>query len=87
MEITDIRIKKIEKEDSKIKAIATITIDGCFVIHDIKVVSKDDGFIISMPSKKLASGGFADIAHPITKEARENLNALVVEAYNKALAE
>ena len=64
MQITDIRVRKIEKE-GKLKAVASITIDNEFVVHDIKVIDGEKGFFIAMPSKKTADGEYRDIAHPI----------------------
>ena len=40
MQITDVRIRKVEKE-GKMKAVVSITIDDEFVVHDIKVIEKD----------------------------------------------
>ena len=86
MNITEIRVKLLEKEDSRLKAVASMTIDGCFVVHEIKILEKDDGFIVSMPNKKKSNGKFADIAHPINVETREQINNAVIEAYKKELA-
>lgn len=82
MNITEIRIKLINKEDSRIKAVASMTIDSCFVVHDIRVLEKEDGYIVSMPSKKNNNTGkFSDIVHPINTETREMINKAVIEAY------
>ncbi len=75
------------KEESKLKGIASITIDECFVVHDIKVIEGRDGLFIQMPNKKTADGQHKDIAHPINTETRETIKNIVLEAYNKALAE
>jgi len=56
MNITETRIRLVTKDDSKLKAIATITIDGCMIVHDIKVVEGTDGLFIAMPSRKMPSG-------------------------------
>ncbi len=86
MNITEVRVKLLDKEDSRLKAVASMTIDGCFVIHEIKILEKEDGFIVSMPNKKKTSGKFTDIAHPINTETRELINNTVIEAYKKELA-
>lgn len=83
MNITDIRVRKIAKE-GKMKAVASITIDGVFVVHDIKVIEGDKGLFIAMPSKKATDGEFRDVAHPINSETRDNLQKLVLEAYENA---
>lgn len=85
MQITDVRVKLIANDDTKIKAIASITIDECFVVHDIKVIEGNEGIFVVMPSKKTADGSHKDIAHPINTETREYLIATVLEAYENAL--
>ncbi len=86
MNITEVRVRLVKKEDSKLKAAASITIDNCFVIHDIKVISGTDGLFIAMPSRKTPEGEFKDIVHPINTETREMISAKVIEAYEKELA-
>lgn len=83
MKITDVRIRL--KDEAKLKGIASITIDECFVIHDIKVIEGKDGLFISMPSKKTNEGEHKDICHPIKTETREMIKEEVINAYNKAL--
>lgn len=85
MKITDVRIRL--KDEAKLKAVASITIDECFVVHDIKVIDGKDGLFVSMPSKKNADGAHKDIAHPIKTETRAELQSVVLEAYNKAVQE
>lgn len=85
MKITDVRIRL--KNETKLKGVASITIDECFVVHDIKIIEGNDGPFISMPSKKTSDGQFKDIAHPINTETREEIKDAVLEAYNKAVAE
>ena len=85
MEITDVRIRKVEK-DGKMKAIVSITLDDVFVIHDIKVIEGDKGLFIAMPSRKGADGEFRDIAHPISSEMRNKLQDLIIERYNRDIA-
>lgn len=81
MQITDIRIRKIEKE-GKMKAVVSITIDNEFVVHDIKVIEGEKGLFIAMPSRKASDGEFRDIAHPINSATRENIQKLILEKYN-----
>ena len=85
LNISDIRIRLVKKDDSKLKAVASITIDECFVVHDIKVIEGKEGFFISMPSKKTPDGEFKDIVHPIKTETRKELETKIVEAYQEAL--
>ena len=84
MNISDIRIRLVNKEDSKLKAVASLTIDECFVVHDIKVVQGNESLFISMPSRKTPDGEYRDIVHPINTETRELLVAEVLRAFENA---
>lgn len=86
MKISDIRIRLIKKDDTKLKAVASIIIDDCFAVHDIKIISGQDGDFIAMPSRKTPDGEFKDIAHPINSEIREELKNKILAAYKEALA-
>ena len=81
LNITDVRIRLVKKDGSKLKAVASITLDDCFVIHDIKVIDGTDGYFIAMPSRKTNDGEYKDIAHPINTETRERLKTAVLEAF------
>ena len=83
MKISDVRIRQVEKDDSKLKAIASITIDDCFVVHDIKIIEGKDSLFIAMPSKKLGKGEFRDIAHPLSSTTREKIKTAVFAEYNR----
>ena len=84
MSITDVRIRKIDQEDGKLRGVASITIDDVFVVHDIKVIQGDRGLFIAMPSRKTAEGDYRDIAHPITSGARDKIQTAILDAYEKA---
>ena len=86
LKISDVRIRFVKKEDSKLKAVASITIDDCFVVHDIKVIEGTDGPFIAMPSRRTSEGDFKDIAHPLNTETREDLKNAILAAYNEELA-
>ena len=83
MQITDVRIRKVEKE-GKMKAVVSITIDEEFVVHDIKIIEGEKGLFIAMPSRKAADGEYRDIAHPINTQTRDRLQKIVLDAYEKA---
>lgn len=87
MNITDVRIKPIDKDNSKVRAVASITIDGEFVVHDIKVVDGQNGLFIAMPSKKDGNGDFKDVAHPINTATRNKIKDAVLEQYNAVIGE
>ena len=84
MEITDIRIKKVASE-GKMKAIASVTFDNAFVVHDIKVIEGQEKLFTAMPSRKTPDNEFKDIAHPINAEMRTILENAIIEKYNEAL--
>ena len=84
MNITDVRIRIVKKEDSKLKAVASITIDNCFVVHDIKVIEGAEGYFIAMPSRKTNDGEYKDIAHPINTETREFIKTEILKAFEYA---
>ena len=83
MNITDVRLRKVEGDNS-IKAIASITIDGVFVVHGLRVIQGDNSLFVVMPSKKTPNGEYKDIAHPLQQETRDEISKLVLEAYEKA---
>ncbi len=80
MEITDVNLKLLDK-DNTIKAIASMTIDNCFVVHNIKVLNVENNVFVAMPSKKLADGTFKDLAHPINKDARAIVETAILNKY------
>ena len=86
MQITDVRIRKISKE-GKMKAIVSITLDGEFVVHDIKVIEGEKGLFIAMPSIRAGDGEYRDIAHPINSQTREMIQNIILERYEAVLEE
>ena len=86
MTITDVRIRLIDKE-GKMRAVASITIEGVFVVHDIKIIEGDKGMFIAMPSRKSPDGEYRDIAHPINSDMRYRMQSMVLAEYEKMMAE
>ena len=84
MKISDVRVRMVKSESSKIKASASITIDECFVVHDIKVIEGNEGYFIAMPSRKTPDGEFKDIVHPLNTETREMIKEIVLKAFDEA---
>lgn len=81
MEITRVTVREIEM--NMVKGIASIIIDDCFVVHDLRVVDGDRGFFVAMPSRKLPNGDFKDIAHPLNAETREKIQKAVLNEFFK----
>ncbi len=87
MKISDVRIRLVKSEASKIKASASITIDDCFVVHDIKIIEGNEGYFIAMPSRRTPDGEFKDIVHPLNTETREMIKDVVLKAFEENKAE
>lgn len=82
MRITDVRLRKVQTE-GKMRAVASITFDDEFVVHDIRVIEGQNGLFAAMPSRKTPEGEFRDVAHPITAQAREMIQNAVLQAYRE----
>lgn len=83
MNITKVSVRQVDM--NKVKAIASITIDDDFVVHDLRVVEGERGLFVAMPSRKLPSGNFRDVAHPINSQTREMIQNVVLEEYKRFL--
>lgn len=84
MNITDVIVRKIPKE-GKLKGIVSVTFDDEFVVHDIKLIERDSGLFLAMPSRKTADGEYRDIAHPLNSNVRQKLQDTILKYYNNAL--
>ena len=84
MEITSVTIRKVEKEDSRMRGIASVLLDDCFAIHDIRIIEGDNGLFVAMPSRKTSVGEYRDIAHPINPETRAMFEKAILDAYETA---
>ena len=81
MRITEVRVSL--RDDAKLKAFASITLDDCFVIRGLKIIEGKDGTFIAMPSRRRKDGEYQDIAHPITADARDEMERVILEEYRK----
>ena len=86
LKISDVRVRLVQKEDSKLKAVASMTIEDCFVIHDIKIIEGQEGYFIAMPSRKASDGEYKDIAHPINTDTRKQIIDVILNAFNEEVA-
>lgn len=82
MEVTDVRLRRVNTE-GRMLAIASITIDDEFVVHDIRVIDGNNGMFVAMPSKRTPDGEFRDIAHPISSKTREKIQEAVLAEYER----
>ena len=87
LNITDVKIRLVDNPSSRLKAVASVVIEDGLVIHDIRIVSgASDKLFIAMPSRKMPSGEFKDVVHPINSEVRNNFDSTILSAYEKALS-
>lgn len=82
MEVTDVRLRRVST-DGRMRAIASITLDNEFVVHDIRVIDGNNGLFVAMPSKRTPDGEFRDIAHPINSNTREMIQVAVLNEYDR----
>ena len=83
MEITKVNVRKVDSANEHMRAIASVTLDDCFVVHGIRVIEGDKGLFTAMPSRKSKDDEYHDVAHPITTECREMFNKAIIDEYNK----
>ena len=81
MEVSELRIRKVTAE-GKLKAYVTVTFDGVFVVHNVKIIEGKTGLFIAMPSRRTANGEYKDVAHPISPEFRAALQDKILAEYN-----
>ena len=79
----DVKIRKTFTEEGQLKAIVSVTLDDCLVLHDMKIIERKDksGLFVAMPSRRDENGIFRDICHPINEEFRQEITAAVLGAY------
>ena len=86
MNITSVKIRKINKEDSRMKGIASVVLDDVFVVHDIRIIDGTNGLFIAMPSRKTNNpeNPYRDVAHPVNQETRSMFEKTILDAYENA---
>ena len=83
MKITSVSVRKITKENSRLRGIASVLLDDSFAIHDIRIIEGDNGLFIAMPSRKTATGAYKDVCHPINPDVRSEFTNAILDEYNK----
>ncbi|MCB2188110.1 MAG: septation regulator SpoVG [Deltaproteobacteria bacterium] len=83
MEVTEVRVFPVEED--RLKAYATITLDHCFLVRDVKVIFGNKGLFVAMPSKKRKDGTYQDIAHPLNADTRRQIEEKVLGEYNRMI--
>ncbi len=87
MKVTSVSVRRVEKEGSRMKGIASVVLDDSFAVHDIRIIEGDNGLFIAMPSRKTATGGYRDIAHPINPDMRKMLQDAIIDEFNNTSVE
>ncbi len=84
MEITEVKIYLAN--EGKLKGYATMVIDSCFIVRDMKIIKSDNkGLFVSMPSRRKKDGSFKDIVHPLNSETRQVIEEKIIEEYKKSI--
>lgn len=83
MKITDVRLRKVNNQDTRMKALVSVTFDESFVVHDLRVIDGNNGLFVAMPSKRTPDGEFRDIAHPINSGMRQHVQEEVMRVYEE----
>ena len=83
IEITEVRISL--RNDDKLKAFVSITLNDSFVIRGLKVINGNSGLFVAMPSRKRPDGQHQDLAHPINDVTRKYLTERVMAEYESEL--
>jgi len=83
MEVTEVKVFSVQED--RVKAYVAITLDGCFVVRDLKVINGNSGLFVAMPSKKRKDGTYRDTAHPLNNETRQMIESIVLAEYNKEI--
>ncbi|BEQ16422.1 septation regulator SpoVG [Desulfoferula mesophila] len=85
MDVTEVRVFPVEEE--RLKAYATITLDHCFLVRDLKIINGNKGLFVAMPSKKRKDGTYQDTAHPLNRDTRRMIEDAVLGEYERVRAE
>lgn len=85
MEITEVKV--FPASEGRLKGYATMVFDGCFIVRDMKIIQSDEGYFVSMPSRRKKDGSFKDIVHPLNAETRTLIENRVIEEYKKVVGE
>ncbi len=83
MDVTGVRIYPVDRE--QLKAFATITIDDCLVVRDLKVIQGENGLFVAMPSRRMRDGSFKDMAHPLNDATRKMIEHRVLDEYSRLI--
>jgi len=81
--ITEIRISL--RDDEKLKAFVSITLEDAFVVRGMKIIKGGQGLFVAMPSRRKPDGGYQDLCHPINTSTRKWMEGLILAKYHEEL--
>lgn len=82
MRITEVKVILVDG-DERLKAFATMKLDDCFVVRDMKVIKGDTGHFVAMPAKKMKDGTYKDLFHPLDVPTRQMVEETVMDEYRR----
>lgn len=85
MEITEVKV--YPANEGKLRAYATMVIENCFIIRDMKLIQGENGMFVSMPSRRRKDGTFKDVAHPLNQETRKVIELKVIDEFEKVMVQ
>lgn len=85
MKITEVKIYAA-KDGGRLRAYATIVFDGVFIVRDLKIIEGQNGYFVSMPSRRRKDGTFRDTVHPLNSEMRKTIEESVINEYQSMVA-
>lgn len=85
MNITDVKV--FIRESNQLKAFVNIVIEDAFIIRNIKVIEGQNGLFVAMPSRRVSTGEYRDIAHPINTDTRNEIEKIIIDKYKEVLKE
>jgi stage V sporulation protein G len=83
LKITEVRVSL--RDDDKLKAFVSMTLDNCFVVRGLKIIRGNKGLFVAMPSRRKPDGTFQDLCHPINNETRALMEEEIIRAYKEEL--
>lgn len=85
MKITEVKIYAA-KDGGRLRAYATIVFDNVFIVRDLKIIEGQNGYFVSMPSRRRKDGTFRDIVHPLNSDMRKMIEEAVINEYQRMSA-
>ncbi len=83
MQVTNVKVQKEEKENSRVKGYAVIELDGVLKINGIRIIEGNERMFAAMPNRKIADNKYVDYVYPVNKELRETIEEAIIDEYKK----